>query len=261
MKFDMHCHTKEGSPDAQVNILAYIHHLISLGYQGMLVTDHNSYRGYRYWKKYGSSMASAGTFTVLKGIEYDTSNAGHFLVILPDGVHLRLLELRGLPVDALLRIVHHAGGILGPAHPYGNGTLALMNTLSPYKRIEILKKCDFIEAYNGCESTRSNYLAAQLAKWLDKPSFGGSDAHRLSVVGCGYTQFDRTIQSNNDLIRAIKQGAPTKVPPYHSHGMYKPWNCFIQFLLNLGYRLYHKTLCFLVLPARRKELRHHQSSL
>ena len=29
----------------------YITELERLGYQGMLITDHNSYNGYRWWKK------------------------------------------------------------------------------------------------------------------------------------------------------------------------------------------------------------------
>ena len=50
MKFDMHCHTKEGSLDGKVPISEYINILKSQGYGGMLVTDHDSYDGYRYWK-------------------------------------------------------------------------------------------------------------------------------------------------------------------------------------------------------------------
>lgn len=42
MKIDMHCHTKEGSIDAKVSIEQYIKKLISNGFDGMLVTDHNS---------------------------------------------------------------------------------------------------------------------------------------------------------------------------------------------------------------------------
>ena len=60
-------------------------------------------------------------FLVLKGIEYDTLDAGHILVIMPETIKLRLLELRGIPVQMLIPIVHNYGGILGPAHPCGDG--------------------------------------------------------------------------------------------------------------------------------------------
>ena len=51
MKIDMHCHTKEGSIDGKVPIEEYISMLKAQGFGGMLVTDHDSYGGYRYWKK------------------------------------------------------------------------------------------------------------------------------------------------------------------------------------------------------------------
>ena len=46
MKFDMHCHTKEGSMDGKVPIDDFIAELIRKGFNGMLVSDHNSYNGY-----------------------------------------------------------------------------------------------------------------------------------------------------------------------------------------------------------------------
>ena len=49
MKFDMHCHTRAGSIDAKVTLERYIEILTGKGFDGMLVTDHDSYRGYRKW--------------------------------------------------------------------------------------------------------------------------------------------------------------------------------------------------------------------
>ena len=72
MKFDMHCHTKEGSLDGKVEIEEYIRILKEKGYQGMLVSDHNSYNGYRYWRDHIKGKKYTD-FVVLKGIEYDRS--------------------------------------------------------------------------------------------------------------------------------------------------------------------------------------------
>ncbi len=83
----------------------------------MLVTDHDSYKGYRYWQQNKAEMPD--DFVVLMGVEYDTKDAGHFLVIMPDELCLRVLQIRGMSVEMLERIVHHFGGILGPAHPFG----------------------------------------------------------------------------------------------------------------------------------------------
>ena len=114
MKLDMHCHTKEGSPDCKLELLENIKILKQKGFQGMLITDHDSYKAYRYYKKLPHKPKD---FVVLKGIEYDTIDAGHMLIVMPTGVKLPILELRGLPVMLLIEIVHHYGGIIGPA-PY-----------------------------------------------------------------------------------------------------------------------------------------------
>ena len=50
MKIDMHCHVKEGSIDSRVSVDEYITLLKRKGFQGMVITDHNTYNGYRYWK-------------------------------------------------------------------------------------------------------------------------------------------------------------------------------------------------------------------
>lgn len=102
VKFDMHCHTAEGSVDAKVNIEDYIEILRSKGFGGMLVTDHDSYGGY---EAYVNSGKKYDDFVVLRGIEYDSLEFGHFIVILPsdtpDEVY-ELLRYKGLTLDKLI---------------------------------------------------------------------------------------------------------------------------------------------------------------
>ncbi len=203
MKFDMHCHTKEGSLDGKITISDTIRALQEKGYQGMLITDHNSYKAYRYYEKHIKDKEFTD-FVVLKGIEYDTIDAGHIIVVMPTGVKLPILELRGLPVSLLIDIVHHYGGILGPAHPCGEKYLSLMNTRRGKKTRTLISRFDFIETYNACETPESNQAAAELAKQFDKPGTGGSDSHRESCAGFGYTMIDADIRCETDLIHAIR---------------------------------------------------------
>ena len=105
MKLDMHCHVKEGSIDSKVSLDEYITLLKERGFDGMLITDHDTYKGYRHWK-YQMKGKVHDDFVVLKGIEYDTCDGGHILCIMPEGVKMRLLELRGLPVAVLIDFVH-----------------------------------------------------------------------------------------------------------------------------------------------------------
>ena len=114
MKIDMHCHVKEGSIDSKVGLDEYITILKKHGFQGMVITDHDNYNGYRYWKNHMKGKKHTD-FVVLKGIEYDTRDAGHILVIMPEGVKMRVLEMRGMPLALLIDLVHRNGGVLGPA--------------------------------------------------------------------------------------------------------------------------------------------------
>ncbi|MDD4376723.1 MAG: PHP domain-containing protein [Eubacteriales bacterium] len=205
MKFDMHCHTKAGSIDSKVSIENYINILKEKGFDGLLVTDHDSYKGYKYWKNNKEAMKHQD-FVVLQGVEYDTRDAGHFLVIMPDDVHLRVLQIRGMSVDMLTKIVHHFGGILGPAHPFGVRSSSAMFFNKMKKNPHIINDFDFLEGFNTCESPESNRVAQLLAKRYDKPCTGGSDSHEEKYVGMAYTEFDADIRCNDDLIAAIKNG-------------------------------------------------------
>ena len=208
VKFDMHCHAKEGSVDAKLSIFDYAGVLKQKGYQGMLITDHDSYRSWKAWEteKKEQNKMEAEDFYIIKGIEYDTIDAGHFIVIMPDGVNLPILEMRGLPLLLLIALVHRYGGILGPAHPYGASfTSANRAEKLPGYRYA-MSQVDFIETFNAAESYGSNSLAKKLAESYGKPETGGSDSHRLSGAATGYTLIDcDSITCANDMIRAIKE--------------------------------------------------------
>ena len=204
MKFDMHCHTKEGSLDGKVPVEEFIDILTEKGYDGMLITDHDSYNGYRAWKR-NPFCQRKENFVVLKGIEYDTIDAGHILVIMPEDVKLPILELRGLPVRFLIRIVHKNGGILGPAHPCGVKYMSIFNTRKHRNRPEVMEQFDFIEGFNACEDPESNQKALEIAARYGKPAFGGSDAHKADCIGLGVTEFTEKITCESELIRLVRE--------------------------------------------------------
>mgnify|MGYP002511582749 FL=1 len=210
MKIDMHCHVKEGSIDSKVGLDEYITKLKEHGFEGMLITDHDTYKGYRHWK-YHMKGKVHDDFVVLKGIEYDTCDAGHIICIMPEGVKMRLLELRGLPVSALIDFVHRHGGILGPAHPCGEKYLSFTKTKKFYKSPEIIKRFDFIEAFNACEPEESNREAMKLTLKYKKPGIGGSDAHKLDCVSLAYTELPERITCETELISLIRKKAPIGV--------------------------------------------------
>ncbi|MCI8465680.1 MAG: PHP domain-containing protein [Lachnospiraceae bacterium] len=206
MKFDFHCHTRNGSLDARVDVLEYAKLLKEKGFAGMMVTDHNSYRGYREWLRMREETDGLEGFTVLRGIEYDTLDAGHILVVMPDEIELQILEVRGLLVRQLAKIVHQHGGILGPAHPYGAKFLSAMCSKRLEREPELIHEFDFVEAFNTCELPESNRKAAYLAARYGKACFGGSDSHKIDYIGMAYTEISEPVACADDLIRLVKEG-------------------------------------------------------
>ena len=184
----------------------YITKLKQEGFDGMLITDHDTYKGYRHWK-YELKGKAHEDFVVLKGIEYDTCDAGHIICIMPEGVKMRLLELKGMPVQMLIDFVHRHGGILGPAHPCGEKYLSFTNTKKYFKSPETIKRFDFIEVFNSCEPEESNVRAARLAEKYQKVGIGGSDSHKIECVGKGYTILPQRVTCETELITLIREKA------------------------------------------------------
>lgn len=255
MKFDMHCHTKEGSLDSKVGIEDYIRILREKGFQGMLVTDHNSYNGYRYWKKHLKGKKYQD-FVVLKGIEYDTFNAGHILVIMPENVKLRILELRGMPVELLIKIVHACGGILGPAHPFGEKYLSFGNTKKYRRNKEIMGQFDFLETYNSCENEERNRKAAEAARKYSLSGFGGSDSHKENCIGTACTEFKETVKSESDLIALVKKGTPICAGGTYYHGTTKEKIGRVNDVLLYSFWIYNKAAGFLKVRKRVKQAKY-----
>ncbi len=254
MKFDMHCHVHEGSVDSEVSVERYIKLLIDQGFDGMLITDHDSYDGYRYY--YNNLRGKYPDFVVLRGVEYDTFNAGHFIVILPTGDEPELFERQGLKLLELIRLVHMRGGILGPAHPFGENFLSIYNTGRFKRDKRITRAFDFLEGFNSAEDVVDNEKAMLLALKYRKPVFSGSDSHNESNVGTAITEIDADIRTEDDLIRYIKEGGRPKISGKRWYGTIKDKLGLINKFLVYGFFLYNKWGAFVNTIPRRRAHKH-----
>jgi predicted metal-dependent phosphoesterase TrpH len=241
MKIDMHCHTKEGSLDAKVSIEKYILKLVEQGFDGMLVTDHNSYKGYQKFKEIAEMIEQKidRTFVVLKGIEYDTLDGGHVIAVLPEHMNEKMFEVRGMTIAQLEKMVHALGGILGCAHPFGTGYFAFANTRFGKNHQDFLRKVDFIETGNACIRQSSNQKAEALAKEYHKVCTAGSDAHNEHIIGTAYTLFEEFVHNNDELIQMIKDGKVIQTV-CNSLELAKKKNFVIEKLGIIGYWIYNK---------------------
>ena len=251
MKFDLHCHTKEGSLDSRVSVREFAHKFMALGYDGFMIADHNSYKGCKAWDAIKDDPRYRN-FCVIRGLEYDTKDAGHVLVIMPDDLYLPILKIRGMRCSKLIKVVHACGGILGPAHPFGAAASSAMNFKN--MNVRLMKKFDFIETFNTCESSQSNRKAAILAADCGLPCFAGSDSHVSEYIGMACTEIPGCIRCNNDLISAVKNGADIKA--YGTErGESKKAKRKEHWIGVLSFRLYNRGIAKVISPYRKLKRR------
>lgn len=247
MRFDLHCHTKEGSIDSKVSVREFAYKFLALGYDGFMIADHNSYKGCHAWDAI-KEQPPYDKLTVIRGIEYDTKDAGHVLIIMPDDVYLNIFRIRGMRLKKTLKLVHRFGGIIGLAHPYGASGSSAMG----FKQMDmsLIGKLDFIETFNTCEFPDSNTQAKELAERYELPGFAGSDSHVTEYIGMACTFIEDEIKCNNDLIRAVK--AKSDITAFGvERGETKKAKRKEHWIGVLGYKIYNRGIGKLICPYRK----------
>ncbi|MGB9815079.1 MAG: PHP domain-containing protein [Thermoplasmata archaeon] len=176
MKFDIHIHSKY-SEDGIMEPEEIVRIAQKKGFDGIAITDHNSMEAYRNIR--------SSQIEIIKGVEV-SSCCGHILAI---GIQEEIK--RGLSVDETIDKIREQGGIAIAAHPYrywsGLGEKNILN-----------KRFDAIEILNGRSFKKDNLRAESLAKRMNLPGTGGSDAHFPYEIGKAW------IEVNEDPIDAIR---------------------------------------------------------
>ena len=190
-KIDLHVHTKysgDNDSDPEEAVLC----AIERGLHGIAFTEHYYYGASEFVEvlkeKYQSSIA------IFRGVEFSSAE-GHCLIF---GVDTDPLSIKYASVNEVIRVVHQAGGVVIPSHPYRS-----VNSLGDLVR-NVPGICA-LEGYNGCNMHAYNVKAIEAAEALKLPFTGGSDAHVPGEVGSCFTEFDDVVTAEN-LIEALKAG-------------------------------------------------------
>ncbi len=182
MKISIHIHS-EYSSDAKQSITSIIDESLSLGYDAIAITDHNTVAG---------SMAAAALklpdIKIIAGAEFSTEK-GHILALFIDDSIEKSCKMKGnrfggvYDFDELVIKVRGQGGLLFLAHPLQSS--AVLDT-------SFIERLDGYELINArINSSYKNKKANQLSKVLetrfpDKLRVGGSDAHTKSEIKSVY---------------------------------------------------------------------------
>ena len=190
-RIDLHVHSRfSGDTDAEPEELVL--HAIKQGLNGIAFTEHYSYEVSEplddLKEKYKDKIM------IFRGVEFSALE-GHCLIF---GVNTDALPIKHLPLEEIIRIVNGSGGVVIPSHPYRRG-----NSLG-----DVIKNAPgicAIEGYNGCNMHAYNTRAVEMARVLNVPYTGGSDAHQPAEVGLCLTEFEDVVTPHN-LISVLKRG-------------------------------------------------------
>ncbi len=190
MRLDLHVHSIHSS-DGRGTPGDIVRQAKKHGLEGVSITDHNTHEGSTQAR---AQVGSEKGFVVVRGIEV-SAKEGHVLVY---GVGENFEK--GLSASEVARIARDRGGIAVAAHPYRHWTGVGES---------VVRKVDFvaIEGLNSNSDKNGNARSRKLAAELKKPMVGGSDAHELGMVGAGFTAFDETLETEEQIIDAIARGA------------------------------------------------------
>ena len=88
-------------------------------------------------------------------------------------------------------------------------------------------RIDGIEVYNPKYLEVHGDRACELAREFDLPAFGSSYAHLRNTVGEVWTAFDRDFKTIEEVVDALREGAPRRV--YHRNGPIHRIRCAEEF--------------------------------
>ena len=199
MIIDLHVHTRNGSDDSFITIPDLVDRARQSGLDAVCITDHDW-----FWKpETVAGWRQENDFLILPGVEMNTDD-GHMLVFGLDhytfGMH-RTEQLR--------RALDETGGVMIYAHPHRRNLRWDEEVETGVERCAEYRVFDFVdivETHNGRSTERQNRFSGELCRRLDLKATGGSDAHQLSDIPSGATEFDGEVASVDDLIGELKAG-------------------------------------------------------
>ena len=197
---DLHVHTFPASPCSSASADQLIEEAMRIGLDGICLTDHN-----HVWTPgQVKDLSQKHGFLVLRGNEITTDQGDMLVFGFSD-------DIKGIiKLEDLRKEVLHAGGFIIAAHPFrgfltfGAGQLGLTPERAGQR--PLFQWVDAIEVMNGKVTESENRLAASVATSLGLPATGGSDAHEVSEIGHYATRFFAKIQTEADLVGALKGG-------------------------------------------------------
>ena len=213
-KYETHTHSSEASACATNDILKMLKKYHSLGYTGIILTNH-FFNGNTcvprnmpweskielFFSPYEKAKIKAKEYDmdVFFGLEYNYY-ATEFLVFGIDKTFLLSHpEIMSLPLADFCNLVHKNNGFIVHAHPYREAPYISEIRLFP-------ELVDAVEVINGSHAgTDFDEKAKQYSSKYNLLETAGSDAHNIKhSMFCGM-EFEHRLKDINDFISSVKK--------------------------------------------------------
>ncbi len=188
MLIDMHTHTSVYSTDSNLLPHESLAQAAERGIDGVILTEHDV-----VWPADRTAhLAEQIGILVLPGVEV-TTELGHVLVYGLDALVPRITDAKRLRA-----FCDEQNALMFLAHPARDPGLRV-----PRAAMELF---DGVEGLNGCDGPLQNQSASSRGRTRPLPPIGGSDSHALHEVGTAATEFAASIETLDDLMRALRSG-------------------------------------------------------
>jgi predicted metal-dependent phosphoesterase TrpH len=188
---------------------------------GFVITDHNTCEAVTYLLEKGLMREDGkpvDDFLIIPGVEVTTAE-GHLLCI-----GATLPYLKGKPAREVCDLIHEAGGLAIPPHPYD-----LFRAGIRFSTLETLP-IDAIEVFNAATTLRRyNKYAFKYAQLRGLPMTAASDAHHAAAVGTAYTILNTDDFSVKGILaQIVKSNELTQRYLTPRDSMRKTWNNWLR---------------------------------
>ncbi len=200
MILDLHAHSIK-SDDGRAKVQNYCQWITTrnVPIDGFVLTEH---RQFDFESDY-SELAQKFNLTILKGAEVETEY-GHVLVF---GVTKPLTEEFDfsnitLKLADVVAAANKHGAVAVPCHP-GRVRVGMSAHIEEHG---VPEGVHIVETFNGGSRGNEDDIAQTMADKLSYQGIGGSDAHIVSHIGRCATRFSAVINSELELVAALKSG-------------------------------------------------------
>ena len=203
MLIDLHTHTRPLSWDSYLDPDELVERSKAAGLDGICLSEHDF-----FWKPEDvAALAKRHDYLVLPAIEINTDD-GHILAY---GLTKYVYGMHRS--HELADYIGQANGSMVAAHPYRRQMPWYVDSERDYdealvraSRNPAYRYCAGLEALNGRGTEQENQFSQRLCDLMSMPATTGSDAHARTDIGRCATQFDKRIETVEDLIEELKAG-------------------------------------------------------